>query len=116
MPAKDRNQWYELSGDNLCVFHRKANKHTLRCEGFAESLIKQSWGNPADKKAWQKKHCTKGGKKCPIYRIIMWEKYTDSKAKEDAIKILEALPTEFPDDFIENAVELILALMRGEEE
>lgn len=114
MPAKDRNQWYELKGSNICPFHRGAKKHSLRCEGYSEnSVLCRNWGDPAEKKEWQKKHCQTGGKSCPVYKSIMLNKYTQRESIDNAIKILEALPKEYPDEFIENAVELCLEFLKG---
>lgn len=76
MPAKNRNQRYQLKGSNICEFHKDATKQILRCEGYGESCaVGLSFGDAANKKEWQRQYCEKLGAGCPYRESLLRYKY-----------------------------------------
>lgn len=113
MPAKNRTKRYKLSGRNICEFHKDTTGQILRCEGYDDlSASGFFWGNKADKKRWQKKHCEKMGEGCPYRKSLLLTKYNVIKNPERAVEILRAFKRQFPDDEIEELCDILISLIK----
>ena len=117
IPAKDRSQWNELTGKNTCEYHRGYIPIALKCEGLEQNVnLYQYWGDAHKKKQWQKQYCERGGKGCPIRRMILLHKYTNEAEIQNAVRVLKAIGVQYPEDSVDRAVDLCLAMLKGEEE
>lgn len=64
------------SANVMCPFYKGEDRHNVRCEGLdgCESLG-IGYRTMGDKQNWQEAHCDTDYESCPIFRLIMKEKY-----------------------------------------
>lgn len=67
--------WYS-GADVKCPFYKGEDRHIVRCEGLdgCESLA-VGYRTMSDKLNWQETQCYADYESCPIFRLIMMEKY-----------------------------------------
>lgn len=64
----------------LCPFYlmNDTERKQIGCEGVVEkSTIKQTWNNKKDFDVHFWKHCCKRYEQCPVYKMLMMEKYDE---------------------------------------
>lgn len=112
MPAKNRNQRYKLKGRCVCEFHYDATKQIIRCEGYEKlSSEAHNWGNPSDKKRWQKRYCEKMGKGCPYRKSLLLSKYGAIHEPKRAADLLRKLKLKAQDEETEVLLDAMIAII-----
>lgn len=60
----------------MCPFYKGEDKYNVRCEGLDGCVsLAVNCRTMSSKQNWQEKNCNKDYEDCPIFRLIMKEKY-----------------------------------------